>query len=60
MTNIHDKIKNEYEAMLQAIFPSERRQHALKLAELERERDQAIDIAWGEYTALREAREDGE
>jgi len=36
--NIDDKIKYEYENMLQAIMPSERIQHANRLAELEKEK----------------------
>ena len=37
--SIDDQIKLEYEYMLQAIMPSERIQHANRLAELEREKE---------------------
>ena len=36
--NIDERIKYEYENMLQAIMPSERIQHANRLAELEKEK----------------------
>ena len=36
--DIDDRIKYEYENMLQAIMPSERIQHANRLAELEKEK----------------------
>jgi len=37
--SIDDQIKIEYDSMLQAIMPSERIQHANRLAELEREKE---------------------
>ena len=36
--NIDERIKYEYENMLQAIMPSERIQHAKRLAELKKEK----------------------
>ena len=36
--NIDERIKYEYENMLQAIMPSERIRHANRLAELEKEK----------------------
>lgn len=36
--NIDERIKYEYENMLQAIMPSERIQHANRLAQLEKEK----------------------
>jgi len=38
MMDIDDRIKYEYENMLQAIMPSEQIQHAKKLAELKKEK----------------------
>ena len=62
MKSIEDQIKEEYDSMLIAIFPSEKRKHALKLAELEQERSRGLGMSadtilagWG-----RDAREDGE
>ena len=37
--SIDDQIKIEYDSLLQAIMPSERIQHANRLAELEREKE---------------------
>lgn len=70
MTDIHERIKLEYAAMHTAIFPSERAEHAEKIAELEKELNSLVDKAWddymkalackAEYTESRHAREDGE
>jgi len=45
MMDIDDRIKYEYENMLQAIMPSERIQHAKKLAELEKEKSLTIQLS---------------
>ena len=62
MKSIDEQIREEFDAMLIAIFPSEKRKHALKLAELEQERSRGLGMSaatilagWG-----RDAREDGE
>ncbi len=60
MPDINEKIRNEYESMRHAIFPSEKRQHAKRLAELERERDAANITIWEAYQRDEDAREDGE
>ena len=45
MMDIDDRIKYEYENMLQAIMPSERIQHAKKLAELEKEKSLSLNVS---------------
>lgn len=62
MKSIDEQIREEFDAMLIAIFPSEKRKHAIKLAELEQERSRGLGMpvetilaGWG-----RDAREDGE
>lgn len=54
MFDIDERIKEEYDAMLIAVFPSEKRQHARRLVELELERDKGLGLM------ANDVREDGE
>jgi len=50
--NIDERIKYEYENMLQAIMPSERIQHANKLAKLQKEKQVMEQVMEGDTSLL--------
>ena len=62
MKSIEERIREEYDSMLIAVFPSEKRKHAIKLAELEQEATKGLGMpvetilaGWGT-----DVKEDGE
>ena len=62
MKSIEEQIKEEYDSMLIAVFPSEKRKHARRLVELQQERTRGLGMStetilagWGT-----DVKEDGE